>query len=67
MVHSDMRQIGGPLRRRKKPFESKACTNVAFATTNRRSWPTSYKWKSKYGGLEILHAKQLKALEDENR
>ena len=25
-----------------------------------------YKWKSKYGGLEVNEAKRLKALEDEN-
>jgi len=28
---------------------------------------TYYKWKSKYGGMEINEAKRLKALEDENR
>ena len=28
---------------------------------------TFYRWKSKYGGLEISDAKRLKALEDENR
>jgi putative transposase len=27
---------------------------------------TSYKWKAKYGGLEVSDAKRLKALEDEN-
>ena len=27
---------------------------------------TFYKWKSKYGGLEVSEARQLKALEDEN-
>jgi putative transposase len=27
---------------------------------------TFYKWKSKYGGLEISDAKRLKALQDEN-
>jgi putative transposase len=26
-----------------------------------------YKWKSKYGGLEISEARRLKALENENR
>lgn len=25
-----------------------------------------YKWKSKYGGMEVSEAKRLKALEDEN-
>ena len=28
---------------------------------------TFYKWKSKYGGMEVSDAKRLKALEDENR
>ena len=27
---------------------------------------TLYKWKSKYGGLEVNEAKRLRALEDEN-
>jgi putative transposase len=26
-----------------------------------------YKWKAKYGGLEVSEAQKLKALEDENR
>jgi hypothetical protein len=28
---------------------------------------TFYKWKSKYGGLEVSDAKRLRGLEDENR
>jgi putative transposase len=28
---------------------------------------TLYKWKSKYGGLEVSEARRLEALEDENR
>lgn len=28
---------------------------------------TFYRWKRKYGGLEVSDAKKLKALEDENR
>ena len=28
---------------------------------------TFYRWKSKYGGLEVSEAKRLKALEEENR
>lgn len=27
---------------------------------------TFYKWKSKFGGLEVFEAKRLQALEDEN-
>ena len=28
---------------------------------------TYYRWKSKFGGMEVSDAKKLKALEDENR
>lgn len=28
---------------------------------------TFYKWRSKYGGLEVSEARRLRALEDENR
>jgi|TARA_B100002003_G_C13620591_1_gene318374 putative transposase len=28
---------------------------------------TYYRWKSKYGGLEVSEAKRLRTLEDENR
>jgi putative transposase len=28
---------------------------------------TFFKWKSKYGGLEVSEARRLKVLEDENR
>ena len=28
---------------------------------------TFYKWKGKYGGLEVSNARRLKALDDENR
>jgi putative transposase len=28
---------------------------------------TYYKWKSKFGGMEVSEAKRLRALEDENR
>ena len=28
---------------------------------------TYYRWKSKYGGMDVSDAKKLKALEDENR
>jgi putative transposase len=30
------------------------------------SGATFYKWKAKYGGLEVSDAKRLRALEDEN-
>ena len=29
--------------------------------------PTFYRWKRKYGGLEVSETKRLKALEEENR
>lgn len=28
---------------------------------------TFYKWKAKYGGLDVSEARRLKTLEDENR
>ena len=28
---------------------------------------TFYKWRSRYGGMEVSEAKRLRALEDENR
>ena len=28
---------------------------------------TYYRWKSKYGGMEVSEAKRLRALEEENR
>ncbi len=31
------------------------------------STATFYKWKAKYGGLELSDAKRLKSLEEENR
>jgi putative transposase len=30
------------------------------------SSPTFYKWKARYGGLDVSEARKLKALEDEN-
>ena len=30
------------------------------------SSPTFYKWKSKFGGMDVSEARRLKALEDEN-
>lgn len=31
------------------------------------SGPTFYRWKSKYGGMDVNDAKRLRNLEDENR
>ena len=33
---------------------------------HRVSSPTFYKWKAKYGGMDVSEARRLKALEDEN-
>ena len=44
-------------------------TGVAVADICRKhglSSPTFYKWKAKYGGLDVSEARRLKALEDEN-
>jgi putative transposase len=30
------------------------------------SQPTFYKWKAKFGGMDVSDAKRLRALEDEN-
>ena len=30
------------------------------------SSPTLYKWKAKFGGMDVSEARRLKALEDEN-
>ena len=39
---------------------------VQVRRENGVSESTYYKWKSKYGGLEINEARRLKSLEDEN-
>ena len=44
-------------------------TGVAVAELCRKhgvSSATFYKWKAKFGGLDVSEAKRLKALEDEN-
>lgn len=40
---------------------------VDLCRTHGISDATFYKWRSKYGGMEISDAKRLKALEAENR
>ncbi len=37
------------------------CREAGISTT------TFYKWKAKYGGMELSDARRLKTLEDENR
>jgi putative transposase len=41
-------------------------TTADVCRKHRISSATFYKWKAKYGGLEVSDAKRLKALEDEN-
>lgn len=44
-------------------------SGVATAEVSRRhgfSEATFYKWKSKYGGLQVSEAKRLRTLEEEN-
>ena len=38
-----------------------------LARKNGVSEGTLYRWKSKYGGMDVSEAKRLKALEEENR
>jgi len=44
-------------------------TGVAVTELCRKhgvSSPTFYKWKARYGGLDVSEARRLKSLEDEN-
>jgi len=43
-----------------------ATYTTAWGTTGISS-ATFYKWKAKYGGLDVSEARRLKSLEDENR
>ena len=48
--------------------EAEAGTQVTeLCRTHGISANTFYRWRSKYGGLEVSEAKRLKELEDENR
>jgi len=47
--------------------EQEACVPVLdLCRKHGLSSPTFYKWKAKYGGLDVSEARRLKALEDEN-
>jgi len=45
----------------------KGMTVADICRKNGISEQTFYRWKSKFGGMEISDAKKLKQLEDENR
>lgn len=45
----------------------KGMTVTDICRKNGISEQTFYRWKSKFGGMEISDAKKLKQLEDENR
>ena len=54
-------QIIGMLREQEAGAKTAdVCRNYGISSA------TFYKWKAKYGGLEVSDAKRLKALEDEN-
>ena len=55
-------QIIGVLREQEAgATTAEVCRRHGISTT------TFYKWKARYGGLEVSEARRLKALEDENR
>jgi putative transposase len=52
-------QIIGVLREHEAGAKAEEVCGISSATF--------YKWKAKYGGLEVSEARRLKSLEDENR
>jgi putative transposase len=55
-------QIMGVLREEEAGARTEeVCRRHGISTT------TLYKWKARYGGLEVSEARRLKSLEDENR
>jgi putative transposase len=54
-------QIIRVLREEAGKVTEEVCRQHGISTT------TFYKWKAKYGRLEVCEARRLKALEDENR
>lgn len=60
-VYARLKQIIGILR------EQEAGVPVAdLCRKHGLSSPTFYKWKAKYGGMNVSEARRLKALEEEN-
>jgi putative transposase len=47
-------------------LRSNGAKTAAICRKHGISEATFYKWKTKFGGLEVSDAKRLKALEDEN-
>lgn len=41
-------------------------TGVELCRKHNITEPTLYRWKKKYGGMDVSDAKKLKSLEDEN-
>jgi len=73
----DKRQRGGSIMGRKRHTEEQiigilkqsesGMRTVDLCRENGISDATFYKWKAKYGGMDISDAKKLRSLEDENR
>ena len=42
------------------------CRKHGVSSATFYKWKSNYKWKSKFGGLEVSEARRLRALEDEN-
>ena len=51
----------GPLQPVDRPHYEARCRKHGIASQ------TLYRWKGKYGGMEVSEAKRLRALEEENR
>ncbi len=47
--------------------QERGLTTAAVCRKHNVSSATFYKWKAKFGGMEVSDARRLKGLEDENR
>src|SRR5262245_27814739 len=72
-----IRHLGKGMDHEAKPFQRRTdhrdCARAGSRDSDGRCVPqarvssaTFYKWKAKFGGLEVSDAKRLRALEDEN-